>query len=132
MHIGGDKAVYGASGGDQFAISGRADFFVSFDPERYVIFYICYDVNESIRGRCRNSEIFLMLKDQRDSSNDDNGVRRDDIILDDIHWTLIEETFKNCLGQQFVDETDPQIRWVWENDDCAKPGTSEFESGVSG
>jgi hypothetical protein len=55
-------------------------------------------------------------KDQRETQIDDDGIRRGDIVLNDIHWTLIEETFKNCLGQQFVDKTEPQISWVWVKD----------------
>ncbi|XP_060602441.1 uncharacterized protein LOC132755573 [Ruditapes philippinarum] len=130
VRVDNEKAIFASAGGNLFATSGRVDYFVSFDPSRYVIFYICYDTNKSIRGRCPNSEILLLLKDQRETQIGDDGIRRGDIILNDIHWTLIEETFKNCLGQQFVDETEPQISWVWDKDDCPKPLTRQFEEGT--
>ncbi|XP_053394784.1 uncharacterized protein LOC128555692 [Mercenaria mercenaria] len=129
------KAIFGPATGatGAFVTSTRKDYILSFDVQNHVMQYVCYSgVDES---RCKDAEIFLLVKEQRPNQPGSDGKVTGEICLDDIDWRLIEETFKNCLGQQFVDDTDPQIMWLWENDgeateECAKPGTPAFRSSL--
>ncbi|XP_053395933.1 uncharacterized protein LOC128556054 [Mercenaria mercenaria] len=124
------KAIFGSAGATgAFVTATRKDYILSFKPENYVIQYICY--TGEYRGRCKDSEIFLLVKEQRTNPPDNDGKVTGEICLNDIDWSLIEATFRNCLGIQFVDNTEPQITWRWENDgqpteECAKPGTDAF------
>ncbi|XP_053395932.1 uncharacterized protein LOC128556053 [Mercenaria mercenaria] len=124
------KAIFGSEGAtDVFVTAERKDYMVSLDPKKYVIQYICYSQVE--RNRCKDAELLVVIKEQRPNPPDNNGKVTGEICMDDIDWPLIEYTFRNCLGQQFVDHTEPQIMWLWENDgkpteDCAKPGTDAF------
>ncbi|XP_053394783.1 uncharacterized protein LOC128555691 [Mercenaria mercenaria] len=129
------KAIFGATSG-RFANTGRRDYILSFSPSEYIIQYVCYDGNKINEFRCPNSEILLLFKEQRTNPPDsDTGIISGDICLNDIPWQLVEYTWKNCLGQQFVDDTEPQIMWLWDNAggptvDCAKPGTEAFRREI--
>lgn len=125
------RAIFRSSGGNLFAAAARKDYFVSSDPANYVIFYICYDTDKIRDGRCITSEIFLVVKDQRPQPTNGNGIPSGELTLNDIPWGKIESDFKDCLGQQFVDSTDPQINWVWINPECPVPGTQAYESGIA-
>ncbi|XP_053395931.1 uncharacterized protein LOC128556052 [Mercenaria mercenaria] len=129
------KAIFGAVSGIVGTLD-RRDYIVSFLPSKYVIVYVCFDASNINSDRCPNSVVVLLVKEQRTTPPDsDTGIVSGDICLDKMPWWLIEYTLKYCLGQQFVDDTEPQIMWYWENEggptvDCAKPGTEAFQREI--
>ncbi|XP_060602437.1 uncharacterized protein LOC132755568 [Ruditapes philippinarum] len=107
-------------------------YFVSSDPEKFVIIHVCFESQRIENGRCPSTLTHIMTKDQRDTPTNNEGIREGPIRLNDIPWSQIEDDLKNCLGQLFVDDTQPQIYYTWRNSACPVPGTDAFEKGVSG
>jgi hypothetical protein len=43
----------------------------------------------------------------------DAGIREGPIILNDIDWSELESTFKDCFSQEIKDDQEPHIFWGW-------------------
>jgi endonuclease/exonuclease/phosphatase (EEP) superfamily protein YafD len=35
--------------------------------------------------------------------------------MNDIPWSEMEADLQRCIGQSFIDDTDPQLVWFWRN-----------------
>ncbi|XP_045182078.2 uncharacterized protein LOC123540829 [Mercenaria mercenaria] len=124
------RAIFGLISGNIFATANRKDYLVCGKDYIYCIFFICFDSQNNRQGRCHISQTVLLVRDQRDQPPNSEGVREQQIRLNDIPWTNIDNDFQKCFGQTFVDDKDPQIFYTWKNPSCAVPGTAQFDEGV--
>ncbi|XP_060594993.1 uncharacterized protein LOC132749285 [Ruditapes philippinarum] len=135
QRIDGDRAIFRSVSGNAFITDNRMDYFVwsKREPIQWCIFFICYDSQNVRDGRCPNSELVAVFREQRTTDINDAGIREGPIILNDIDWSELESTFKDCFSQEIKDDQDPQIFWGWRtpnNEACAVPGTPAFEEGA--
>ncbi|XP_060567033.1 uncharacterized protein LOC132725865 [Ruditapes philippinarum] len=126
--VDGAKAIFRPVSGNAFIVPGKRDYIVSLNPSRYIFYFFCQ--SEPQDNRCRDALLILLVKDEREWPREGDGIPKGQIRLDDIPWGEIGSTLMACFGQQFIDDTDPQIKWGWTGPECAVPGSEVFEKAI--